>query len=456
MQAIRIHRVGISILAAMLSGAIVALASGATADVEWVRRAVEGPPARNYHAMAYDEARGVAVVFGGSSEANQDLGDTWLWDGAVWTQSMAPGPSPRQAPGMAYDAARERVVLFGGAANRYGSPLGDTWEWDGATWTLRATGGPAPRWNGFLSYDSARGVVVMFGGYSHGGGYFGDTWEWNGTTWTLRATGGPSPRDSNGMAYDAARGVTVVTAGYAFRCLGDTWEWNGSTWTQRSVTQPGPRNFHATAYDAARGVTVHFGGQTNCVYGTQTDETLEWDGTSWTTRAFAVRPPQRWGAAMAYDSRRQVTVLFGGNDTTGGGGPLGLFYGDTWELGGSNQPSDLLCEVEMSKSSYAIGDPVVIKSLRFTNLLPTPVTTRLRLQLKLPPSILYLVNGLDIGADGSFAVPGNFDNQLGPVTMFTLTPTTPPLRGHFEWRCAFEDPTTGEVISEDRAGFDLP
>jgi hypothetical protein len=120
-----------------------------------------------------------------------------------------------------------------------------------------------------------------------------------------------------------------------------------------------------------------------------------------------------------------------------------------------SESPDLLCEVEMSQSSYANGDAVVISSLRFANLQATPVATRLRLQLKLPPNIVYLVNAIDVGADGSFSIPGNFDNQLGPVTMFTVTPTNPPFRGPFEWRCAFEDPATGQVIVEDRAPFFL-
>jgi hypothetical protein len=114
---------------------------------------------------------------------------------------------------------------------------------------------------------------------------------------------------------------------------------------------------------------------------------------------------------------------------------------------------DLFCDVTMSKSSYRNGDAVVISSLRFANFQSTPVATRLRLQLQLPPNINVLVNAIDVGADGSFSIPGNFDNQLGPVTMFTMTPTDPPFRGDFQWRCAFEDPATGEVIVEDRASF---
>jgi hypothetical protein len=68
------------------------------------------------------------------------------------------------------------------------------------------------------------------------------------------------------MVYDPIRGVCVVHGGYQVPPSGpnpivysDTWEWNGSVWTQRSV--PGPaRGYFAMAEDTARGVTVLFGG----------------------------------------------------------------------------------------------------------------------------------------------------------------------------------------------------
>jgi hypothetical protein len=40
----------------------------------------------------------------------------------------------------------------------------------------------------------------------------------------------------------------------------DTWEWNGVGWTQRSAPGPSGRTNHAMAYDSARGETVLFGG----------------------------------------------------------------------------------------------------------------------------------------------------------------------------------------------------
>jgi hypothetical protein len=124
---------------------------------------------------------------------------------------------------MAYDSARGVVVLFGGSDGG-----GETWEWDGSDWTLRATTGPSPRDDHAMAYDSARGVVALFGG-SAGAQSFGDTWEWDGSAWALRATSGPSPRDAHAMAYDSARGVVVLFGGRAgFQVTSETWEYGPS------------------------------------------------------------------------------------------------------------------------------------------------------------------------------------------------------------------------------------
>src|SRR5262245_19727792 len=99
--------------------------------------------------------------------------------------------------------------------------------------------------------------------------------------WTLRATTGPSPRAEFGMAYDTARGVTVLFGGancLSFNCVfPDTWEWDGDAWLLRSMGGPIQRCDEAMAYDSIRGVTVIFGGY-NGVY---LADTWEWDGTNW-------------------------------------------------------------------------------------------------------------------------------------------------------------------------------
>lgn len=77
------------------------------------------------------------------------------------------------------------------------------------------------------------------------------------------------------------------------------------------------------AYDSRRGVTVLFGGEAARV---KLRDTWEWDGREWSL-ATMNGPEPRSGRGMAFDESRGVTVLFGGE------GELSLF-GDTWEWDG--------------------------------------------------------------------------------------------------------------------------
>ncbi len=92
----------------------------------------------------------------------------------------------------------------------------------------------------------------------------------------------PAPRYNSAMVYDVARGVTVLFGGqitqYEGGVSGETWEWNGNSWTQRVVGGPSPRSGHAMAYDSVRGVTVLFGGDTGD-NPFANGETWEWNGT---------------------------------------------------------------------------------------------------------------------------------------------------------------------------------
>ena len=113
----------------------------------------------------------------------------------------------------------------------------------------------------------------------------------------------------------------------AWQELGDTWEYDGTTWTQRFPTSsPSPREAPSMAYDSNRQVVVLFGGWKNG-YSEYDQETWEWNGNDWTLVS-NTGPTARYGHNMAYDSARGVTVLFGGS-TAGAG-----IDGKTWEWDG--------------------------------------------------------------------------------------------------------------------------
>jgi hypothetical protein len=99
-------------------------------------------------------------------------------------------------------------------------------------------------------------------------------------------------------------------------------------WTQVAPSGPGVRWGHAMAYDSQRGRTVLFGG--NPSSGLPLGDTWEWNGSAW-TQVSITGPSGRAGHAMAYDSQRGRTVLFGGSG-----------YPETWEWDGSGSLPPLL------------------------------------------------------------------------------------------------------------------
>jgi hypothetical protein len=130
----------------------------------WTERTVSGPSARYGHALAYDSARGVTVLFGGSTDSTQAgyNDETWEWDGSSWTQRLVTGPSARRYHAMAYDSARGVTVLFGGLTSS-GATSSETWEWNGAAWSLNATT-TTGAYNHAMAFDADRAQVVRFGG----------------------------------------------------------------------------------------------------------------------------------------------------------------------------------------------------------------------------------------------------------------------------------------------------
>jgi hypothetical protein len=194
-------------------------------------------------------------LFGGF-DGDEQLADTWEWDGEAWTQVEDTGPSARARHALAYDAARARVVLFGGEGA--GDLFGDTWEWDGDEWTQVADSGPSPRRGHAMCFVAPAERTVLFGGSAES-----DTWAWDGTNWTeLNDVGPPACEGtalvSIGESVILFGGLLILGAAPAFSGL--TWELVGTDWTERQNMGPAPRFGHAGAYDLARGRVVLFGG----------------------------------------------------------------------------------------------------------------------------------------------------------------------------------------------------
>jgi len=303
----------------------------------------DSPPARADHSLAYDESRGVLVLFGGSLGAGEDGGDcgeghgplcarTWEWDGLSWSSPQrgdpehAEVPRPREGPGMVYDADDECVAMFGGhgaeAVCGEGADwnCGTYWCYDEAGWRVshrnRPDNGdphPAPRRFPAMTFDSDRSRVVLFGGGNHNQqcgegasdpGLCRYTWERDGRAWERmtpsdpEGDGDPSARWSTAMVYDTTRQVTLLFSGEWMDDVvqeesGHLWAWNGLSWRllppedPEGDGNPNPRYLHHMVYDERRDRVVLFGGQQRADVGCGEPAgegcayTWEWNGSSW-------------------------------------------------------------------------------------------------------------------------------------------------------------------------------
>jgi hypothetical protein len=265
------------------------------------------PAARDGAAVVYDDARGQLVMFGGKIPGSAVTDETWTRDGTRW--SLA---SPRTAPPardnalIAYDPARKQVVLFGGGLGTTlaDEELRDTWTWDGHTWTDRSSAAIPPTtylpaWRGAaMAYDPAsRSVLLYLVTGQKVTGAATQTWRWDGARWTqLHPATDP-----------AVFGGTLVSDGRRLLLVGGTrtWTWNGTDWSSRAAATSSPVG-SAFAYDETRGRTVALvsspaGGPW---------QTWSWDGTAWIVLHPAHGPPRARVSGLYYDSRARRVVAY--------------------------------------------------------------------------------------------------------------------------------------------------
>lgn len=290
----------------------------------WSRVTGAGPPARFDSAMAFDEAHGVAILFGGSVLLDQ-FDDTWSWDGRAWSKLRpAHHPSARSGHTMAYDATRRQVILFGGGhgLGERAVVLDDTWAWDGSDWAQLSNQGPPPppRYEWAMAFDPQVKEVILFGGSNLNTEYRNDTWAWDGTSWAEVATDTrPSPRRGASLGYDPVRKGLVLFGGDNLRPnagpgesgipTADTWARTATGWTQLSPTSSPPARSGGVLADDPRGNNMILFGGSACPF---TNQTWAWDGADWKELHPASAPPVRVSTMIATDLNRRQVVLFGG------------------------------------------------------------------------------------------------------------------------------------------------
>jgi hypothetical protein len=104
----------------------------------------------------------------------------------------------------------------------------------------------------------------------------------------------------------------------------------------------------------------------------------------------------------------------------------------------------------MSQTSYSSGEVVSASTFRLVNFETVPLAVELKIWLEIPTSPPASI--INMGADGSFILPLDFDQDFGPVDLF---PTEGFPLGTYGISCRLLDPVTGARLSEDLNSFTI-
>lgn len=313
-----------------------ALVDPALAVVFWQEQHVTGPAGRWDYGFVYHPIWQKSVLFGGVGSCPAQDGscsDTWTYDGK-WQRAPAGGAPTRQGPAMTYTLNPPGVLVFGGKTASTNSA--ETWFWNGTAWTRVATTGPSARSQAKMVFAPVLGkavnVPVLVGGADIGGDPH--SWTWNGSSWSALSDNSPgADRLWHSLVYDTHRKSALLFGGRTASMLWpDLWGFDGTKWTLLDDGPPDPpdasapvaREGAAMAFDTDRNVAILFGGSG---FDNYYEDTWEWDSATgtWAERTGLDGPFFRSDASMVYDAHRKRAVLFGGLDN--------VELDDTWEYG---------------------------------------------------------------------------------------------------------------------------
>jgi hypothetical protein len=158
-------------------------------------------------------------------------------------------------------------------------------------------------------------------------------WNWDGSVWGLVDDRGPEPLVVTGVTLDTNLQRLFRYGGLPLdsnECVRETWEWSAEAgWRESEILDsPGPSacDHVKMAYDSARQVSVLFGGGE---LQDLTTETSEWNGSAW-RQAANDGPAPRAHHELFYDAATGRVTLFGGFDGTQVFGDLWTWDGDEW------------------------------------------------------------------------------------------------------------------------------
>ncbi len=315
--------------------------------------------------VVFDENRGVVVLSGGGGAvaAPEDcdglLGseteppytcmyrDTWEWDGRRWRDTEQEAPLALFAAA-AFNPQQAATWLFGGLGES--GPSSDLWQRADGAWSQVSTGtAPSPRRGAAMGWDPDRGAMLLHGGMlsdtspcpsgslpDNGDCVFHDLWQFVHGEWQPVTPDGEAPpgRQMHLFQFVHELGGMVLTGGT--NVDGDNaaiWVLRGNRWHRWG--RPAIRLYQGMATHRDTGELVLFGGSADVgnesgaaadcaalvsgpyeyfqAYQCNLDDTWRFDGNEWRQHdPAATHPHPRSGHSMAYDPRRERTVMFGG------------------------------------------------------------------------------------------------------------------------------------------------
>ena len=290
------------------------------------------PPATGWAAATYDDTLHAFLQFGGTEDPTGLVANrTWSYADGNWTEIPGSQMPAINDSAMAYDPTLGADILYGGSFLLSGRPFcnGTTYEFASGSWNvLFPPGSPANPPGGechpLMAWDPTLGKMILL---AQSG-----TWELTNTSWqVLGVTGFPSGFNPSALVFDVAADGLLV---FGERATGsvETLELENGRWSSLATSGGSAPvlEWAPAAYDPAVRAVVFYGGEQTWSGSNVSDVTWLFNGTSgnWTR----LGPPPLSNAAIAFDSTRNETVVFGGASvrTPPGGSPQVIRTNETW------------------------------------------------------------------------------------------------------------------------------
>ena len=295
------------------------------------------PKCALFSSITYEKDNGRVLFAGGLCGTGGIAADTYEWDGSNWTL-LSPLASQGLVYGdaLAYDEIRQQAVMFGGtlpAATIQASPTRSTtlvfvsnaWIPVGISVT------PAPRSRFVFQSDPVRQVIWLYGGVNESDTFF-DFWQYANGRWTPQALSKPTDPvgcSSPAGTFDSDRSKLVMVCESS-----DVFEFDGTDWKKFAAsdlkTKPPARSFSSVAYDPNLKKTVMFGGFDSSTY---FDQTWIWDGAAW-SEARSNKPSSRMQTSLFFDPVQKKLMIYGGIGRLTTADRI-TRYDDMWSFDGS-------------------------------------------------------------------------------------------------------------------------